>query len=486
MLYSKLRQRIKGIRNNKGVALVVILMVFLVTIILGTSAASIVFSDNMFSIHQKESKQAYYAARSAISVVEAAIIEEVKAQKEKADLVLAASTPEQLIAAQIDYEAVTNRLMGDGADITVLPNVTKDSVRHKIVLSSNQFDIDEDPDEILVDVGYRPDGTYLIEAKATVNGTESKASRILYLNSVPQVKSITQAAIAFKNALYAHQDITSKTSQGSAITTVNGTASWGYGFPKPNLTYGMTGQDSTITQDMYGERGPDQSPTLTSADTMFERIAGSGTLGSGTLPVPKKVSGKNVYDLTAANSGVFTSLDLDGTYNADTTAGDVVLKISYADFTNNVNFKITQGTNHLIIYVVDSVGDGNNLTFEGRSHDTSDPNASHSDIMFILGDGVDKFAQNNIMGKYFYIYAPHSELEIDNNIGGVGSKADQELGLVGAIIANSIYVGNGGTITYKAPNDDLLEDFGDMYASGSAITLTVNTYTESSLSYWLK
>ena len=74
----RLHQRIKRIGNNQGIALVVVLMVFVVSIILGTSAVSMAHNDNLFSQRQENSKQAYYAARSAVTLVEEAVMADRK------------------------------------------------------------------------------------------------------------------------------------------------------------------------------------------------------------------------------------------------------------------------------------------------------------------------------------------------------------------------------------------------------------------------
>ena len=62
-----------SLKNQDGVALVVVIMVFVVMTILGTSAVSMVYSDNVFSTHQEYTKMAQYAARSAVTVVEEAV-----------------------------------------------------------------------------------------------------------------------------------------------------------------------------------------------------------------------------------------------------------------------------------------------------------------------------------------------------------------------------------------------------------------------------
>lgn len=65
-------------KNNKGSILVLVIMIFLVLTILGTSILGFALAENKHAIYYQNKTQSYYIAKSGADVVEAALVEQLK------------------------------------------------------------------------------------------------------------------------------------------------------------------------------------------------------------------------------------------------------------------------------------------------------------------------------------------------------------------------------------------------------------------------
>ena len=444
-------KRMKAINNKSGVAIVVVIMVFVVTTILGASAVSMVYSDNMFSIHQEETKQAQFAARSAVTVVEKAIKDKLADLEESENQLQAAISAYLSAVTEADQtakhaamvaklsarDALADEIFGTPSVDVVLPYDQFDDVDHQVAISgSDEFSIDQGNNiQVSIKKQTGSGNMYRLESLTTVtNGNRTakgKAVRVITIESNPETVSTALPRGWFEDALWAKDTIV----VGNNNDIITG-----------NVTYGNGTAPTALNMSPgYSIRQRDPLEELPPAPIdFFNTIKNGVTLGEKTTNF-YTVSGKNKI-ITQANNGHYTNssgstIDFNDTYTVNTGnagAGDVILRFNYADIdSNNVQFNVS-GVNDLIIYIgsMSSAKDKNNLTFK------SDGGA---DIYLIFEGDATNFAKNNVYGKNLYIYAPNSDLDFKNNIGGEGNGQGV---YQGAMIGKNIKMKNGADIKY--------------------------------------
>ncbi|PKM84155.1 MAG: hypothetical protein CVU86_08715 [Firmicutes bacterium HGW-Firmicutes-11] len=445
-------RRVKSINNRKGVAIVVVILVFVVTTILGASAVSLVYSDNMFSQHQEETKQAQFAARSAVTVVEKAIKDKLADLEEKeqqmndaiADYLTQTEEPALTQKYDIMQEKITTRndlfeeIFGTVLSDVVLPFSTGIGVTHQVAVSgSDQFDIDQG-NIINVSVTKQTDNVYRLESLTTVtNGNRTakgKAIRVITIESNPEIVSTALPKGWFEDALWAKNTIT--VGNNNHVITGNVT----YGIPPAPSAIEMDAGYTIRLRDTEEELPPepiDFFNTLISSNPAIETLDDTITFYSG--------SGNN-KSITQANNAHYTNtsatkIKFDSTYQVNTGStgsGDVILRINYADIDSNKVEFIVSGDNDFIVYIgsMSSAQDKNNVTFKSTGG---------ADIYLIFEGDATNFTKNNIYGSNLYIYAPNSDLDFKNNVGGEGNGQGV---FKGAIIAKSIKINNNADIKY--------------------------------------
>lgn len=494
----KFHQRIKRIGNNQGIALVVVLMVFVVSIILGTSAVSMAHNDNLFSQRQENSKKAYYAARSAVTVVEEAVmakIEELKTQisivQQKAnaynDAIAAGAAPaelaqkaDELATAEAIYDSLHQQIMGTSVKAMILPNSYYAQLTHEVAIDSggDKFDIDDPDTPLPVTISYddTKEGVYRIESEATRNGVKGKAVRILDINSTNTTIHIASEGV-YRGALEALGYIDNGNS-----TVINDSNAY-YG---ENADGQTNGPEIEFNPSSFStEELPEDTVFATPID-YFATITPGVTLTSYPSATPDfystdKVGKKDEYSIDSTNNGSYQSNKLwDRTYNVNTTGGNVILRFNSLSLSsNNVVFDVTGGK-HLIIYIdyVVPFQGSNKMTFKAEGT---------SDVYLILAGDATEFAKNNITGNNVYVYASESTVDFKNGIGGtyLDDKGKEQAGpFIGAIKAKNIKLGNSALFTYTPPN--LNNPSGSEGGSSAADLVLTQLTIDMGSSFWAK
>ena len=466
--------KFERLNNDRGVALVVAIMVFVVMAILGTSAVAIAYSDNIFSIHQEDTKKAQYAARSAVVVVEQAIIKQIEILKGLEDDVDAAiqayenAPAEQrdakkvlMDAAKLTYE----NFLSNDINNRVLPTSGTPTLKHDVVLSED-LETDGNTDTFTVGITYLSSEKFKLSGEAFVGGKKGKATKILNIKKEEITKEALLAVGLFEDALWAFQDIAVDANQ-EFKNKVYGKVSYGKG-PKPKLT--------VIGTVPLPEQPRDPNPTIDTADVAFGKVVTVSALGlrqpADLYDVVKK---DKSYDIGDLSTGKYTSdIVWDGkyTYNVDTSNGDVILMFNKVTITsNNVTFNASGGGS-LYIYVenLSSTASNNNVEFNGTIQNA---NTQKTDIFLYIKTMPTDVAKNNFSGRNLYIYAPTVAINVKNNAENTG-----------AIIAHNISMKNNGTYNYLSPKNNFPTGAGN-YSTEAVFTLQ-SLAVDSGNSHWTK
>lgn len=486
-----LTQRLKKLNNSRGVALVVIIMVLVVTTILGASAVSMVYSDNMFSQHQEETRKAQYAARSAVTVVEKAIadkLEELEAIENQLQAAISAylsSTTEAEVASNLaamqakeaERDSLRDQIFGTASTDIVLPYDTVSDVSHTVqVTSSEEFDVDSGNEfTVTIEKIGTSGNKYRIESLTTLsNGdrtAKGKAVRQIVIESNPVVLSTLLPTGWFEDALWAKDTIT----VGNNNHVIQG-----------NVTFGSGSTPSALEMDPgYHIRKRDPSEELPPAPSAFftTLVSSSPAIGTTTSATFFTPSGSN-KNITTANNAYYNNtitnrIKFNDTYTVNTTTADVIQHIDFAEIdANNVTFNVS-GANDYILYIgnIASPKATNNVTFKATGG---------ADIYLIFDGDASNLVKNNIYGSNLYIYAPNSDLEFKNNIGGEGNGQGT---YTGAIIGKTIKIKNNADIKYqptKPGKNTLFNRTGSSGGGDEDAEATIYHYSPYFSGKWLK
>ncbi len=486
------------LKNQQGMALVFVIVVFIVLVIFTSTVVAIVYSDSELSFEDENGKKAYYAARSAIEATEKAVLDEInELSTEKGtiatslrdeintlneEFVSGVITTEeeydaefelilQSYASQIqDYKNSYNDFVG-----TVLP--FSGTYTHEVTINGFETDFpDFDVTVTTIMAGSSIDA-YRLETQATVKGTTIKVAKWLGA-TIGAEDSITLSSLnqqasgihVFDDAIYSYGDLRFGTGGGAAKAQVIG-----------GITYEgvLTNGDNVVSSSL---------PYHQTTKTADEDIPEPASL----LPVnPDSLQTKGSVlpvTITAANNGYYMgNVQWKENYSVDTNSGDVVLKFTQVTTTKDYSFYVT-GSHDLYIYILDSVNPGVCIDSRASTNNSQVIDcASTTPNTYLIIDqpaGQRDTATNTMnfdMGKNqtimeAYIYAPYTSMEFKNNFDFTGS-----------IVAGGYDIWNKTTITYKEPvNNPPLSD-PDFITADYVIDLAGArevTYTKGS--YWLK
>jgi|GEM_PF-4818562 len=474
-------KRFRNINNNQGVALVIVIMVFVVMTILGTSAVSMVYSDNMFSQQQEDGKKAHYAARAAVASVEQAIHNQVDILDSLQFAMDDAITEWQKDQTNDDKKALMDaavsnyNLLFDEIYDEVLPTTT--ILKHKTKIAES-LETDSVSNEFVVEVQSLGSDNYKLSSVATVNGKKGNAVRVINIKKNDTPKTIQVAVGAFDDALYAYNDI-DVDSDNEDKNKVKGGVTYGKG-PKPVLT--------VVKPNILPDDPRDPNPELKDAKSAFEEIsAGTLTLTPkteiGLHTVTGQGSNKN-YKIDYLNSGYYASnltLNGDYPYNVDTSKGDVILRFDAVVTTTNkpVVFNASGGGN-LIIYIdsLTNSGQGNNFEINGSDETSSGSTTIAKTDIYVFIKTNDAL-KNNFDGNNAFIYAPTSTVQVKN---GTEFK--------GSIVADQILMKNNGEFAHSPSKLDFNPYVDEEEGITTKTLFTIKTLTydpdDPNQNYWTK
>ena len=460
MKFLEMRGKLK---DQKGMALITVIVVFIVAAIFTTTVVAMVYSDSKFSFDDENGKKAYYAGRSAISATEKAILDQINnLAAEKGNIAIGIRADinnlnEQfttgVIATQAEYDAdLESLILSYDSQIQDYKNDYSAFVGKVLPLSGsythnvtiNGFETDS-PD---FDVTVTPIMTggaidaYRLETQAAVNGVTVKVAKWLGA-TIGASDSITLNSLqlqppddhVFDDAIYSYGDL--KFGQGS-------------GDSRAQVTGGITYEGNLTNEDNVVS---DSLPYLQTPQTAASAIPGPASL----LPVdPDTLQTKGSVlpaTITPANNGYYTgNVEWKENYTVDTSSGDVVLKFTQVTTTSSYRFYVT-GSHHFYIYLLDSVNPGVCIDSRTNTNNSTvfDCEAAVPNAYIIIDQPAgQRDASANTMnfdlGKNqttmeVYVYAPYTCLEFKNNFDFTGS-----------IVAGGFDIWNKTVITYRAPD----------------------------------
>jgi hypothetical protein len=481
-----LRDRIMKISNNRGVALVAVVLVFVFLSILTTSVVAMVYSDNMFSQADENQKKAYYAARSAITVVERAIKDQLEELKDLKDILKDKeqdhhSDPSDEArlaweAARDDYETKLAYIRG-----TVLPTSAIGVLTHDVSISSADFETASN--DFTVTVEFLSDEEFRLESSAEVNGQVKTVARLLNIKDEDYTSSInlSQMIGLFDNAIFVQENLKIKNN-----TKVSGDVS----YPPGGFQYAQPIE--FVGPGSLKERTG--SVTLpTPEEFLHETSSYSGV--SGTLPAKTKQDFDNLNkgNITPAANGAYSGKVTlkNTTLNFNAAAGDIIMQFDSVSMDNNTTINVNPGgktvvlhfsflevpgnqtkinvkeNGTLIIYLEDAGEFKNNIKFSCETNE--------AEAYIIISETANMKDKNNFAGNHLYIYAPLSEIDIKNNAV-----------IDGAIISKTLTSdsGSGMTIRYRPPRKNI--QIAETNEGGTILSLQTHSLSFGINSRWLK
>lgn len=503
----KIRSKLK---EQNGMALVAVVLVFVVIMILTSTAVAMVYGDTKFSHDDEKGKQAYYAARSAVEAVEKGMLDELGAVQDAKGAImndmaievnaLNADFEAGLIPTEEEYDLALDAIIasyaGDINDYEALYGDFMDyilpssgSYTHFVTIDG--FDTDSTEFEVVVTPipNTDPDDDYIIDAfkltaTASMDGKESKAVKWVGIRVEPgdtiTLQTLDQdieiVSNLFDNAIYSYGDLTFGEGGGASSAEVIG-----------GIVYEgeLENGDNVSTVPFH------KTPPTAAADIVEP---------SSLLPVAVS----DLQERTTNLESVLTAEDDNGYYKqavkwsgtytvntSDATGGDVVLMFNSVtvDKKNGYQFNVTGG-NNLYIYIYDQKADGVDFTLTTNSNNETPftISSSSSHIYFIIDQPLDQrevetndmefdLGKNKITMDNVYIYAPFTCLSFKNSFDYTGS-----------IVVGGLEIKNNAVVTYKEP-DNNPEGPGEEIFVGEEISIPVSgtdTLTYSGGSYWLK
>lgn len=453
----------RTLKDQQGMALITVIVIFIVVVICTTTVVAMVYSDSKFSFDDENGKKAYYAGRSAISVTEKAILDQINNLATKKGNIATSIRAEVnslnenfangLIATQEEYDAgLESIILSYDSQVQdyqndyfafvgkVLP--LSGSYEHKVTI--NGFETDS-PDFNVTVTPIMAGGSvdaYRLETQATVNGVTVRvakwlgvtigASDYITLNSLVQQPP---KEYVFDDAIYSYGDLKFGQGCGESRAQVSGGITY-----EGNLTNG----DNVVSSSLPYHQSPQTDPSAIPEPASLLPVDPDTLQAKGSV-LPRTI--------TAANNGYYTgNVEWKENYTVDTSSGDVVLKFTQVTTTRCYSFYVT-GNHHFYIYILDSVNPGvciNSRTNTNYSTIFNCEAAIPNAYIIIDQPAGQRDASVNTMnfdlGKNqttmeAYIYAPYTSLEFKNNFDFTGS-----------IVAGRFDVWNKSTITYREPD----------------------------------
>lgn len=400
----------KYIKNEKGMALALVIMVFAVVIIVASTALSISLSQITQSVSTERYEENYYYARSATDTVSTDLINMIDDLYQQSQLLAANPSPSALEVAQYASSRESVEKILEGGNIVVSGIGKKDIVSTITKTTSNGATILE------------------IESVYENEGRSSKAK--------VRLGSITKAPLSL---------------------TMNGTSSaihsWGkmeFGetpvILDGDITYGESLQikKSTTTEDAI------DLPIYTIDIPTVASITASALLNNSSTTI------------TSANNGYHGDLSFINSLVVNTTSGDVILGFSRMYLGNNATITVN-GSGNLYIYLFENaavnygktkIGNKNTDPYifnVGNNFEISNGDASDIPKTYIVSKMIDQDSPNYIasignatkISAYFYL--PGVQFVSLNT-------ASKKIDFTGAIWASDIKMGNNLSLKYKKPN----------------------------------
>jgi len=504
MLTSKMGLKIK---EQQGMALAAVIIIFSLIMILTATMVTAVYSDTKFSADDENGKKAYYAARSAVEVVEKAILKNLgELQDTKGDIIesikdevnelnenFSNGTP----ATEEEYEEDLNAILASySGDVeaykdqykefreNILPGDPDPEYTHTVTIDgfeteSNEFDVvvtpmlDADPDDDILIDGFR------LETEATVNGKtvkvakwvgiEIKAGDEILIETLEKHEATGEHI--FDDAIYSYGNLQfGPGGGGGAVAQVIG-----------GVTYeGEITNGANVSVTPYHKTPPTPKADIIEPSSL---IPGGGEgLQEKTNTLPSNI--------TPASSGYYKqNVTLTGNYNVNTSGGDVILKFSSISVDKKGYSFTISGGNNLYFYLYDEKAYGVDFDSDRNSNNETPFSCSGgSNLYFIIDQPEDQRDPNtNIMsfdlGKNkttmnnMYLYAPFTTVSFKNSFD-----------FTGAIVVGGIDMKNNAKVTYHSPTDDPSDDDDGIFAGDPVVMAISGTDALNYISgsYWLK
>lgn len=499
MLSTKVRQKIK---DRSGMTLAIVIIVFSLIVIMVSTIVTTVYSDSKLSADDENGKKAYYAAHSAIEVVEKAILNNLGELQDAKGAIInnirddVDDLNERFVLGeiteddyQIELEAIIASYSSDIDDFKGMYSDFRDDIlpdadfyTHTVTIDgfetdSDSFDVTVTPipntdpdDDILIDA-------FRLETEATVNNKTTRASKWVGI----QIKSgeeITVETLAqetvtdnhvFDDAIYSYGDLQFGPGGGSAAEVIGGITYEG------NLVNG-----DNVNQIPYHKTPPTEIEDIVEPITIIPRDMTKLQERLTTLPLA----------ISTSNDGYYKqAVTLKGNYTVNTAAGDVVLKFSSISVDKKgYSFTVTGG-NDLFIYLYDQKANGVDFDLNtNTNNETPFTTSGGSKIYFVIDQPVNQrnpatnvmsfdLGKNKITMENVYIYAPFTSLSFNNKFDYSGS-----------IVVGGLDVKNNATVTYHE-TDNNPPTPGDEIFVGDEIVISISgtdSMNYNGGSYWLK
>lgn len=495
----------RKMKDQSGMSLAIVILFFALIVIMTSTVVTVVYSDTKLSADDENGKKAYYAAYSAVEVVEKAILKNLGAlQDKKGEIINSISEEVNELnvsflagdpATEEEYEDELDAILafyaGDVEDYKDMYHAFRDEVLpdsdpyiHTITIEgfetdSNTFDVTVTPilnanpdDDILVDA-------FRLETEATVNNKTIKVSKWLGIE-IKSGDEITLQTLSqeidttnhiFDDAIYSYGDLQFGTGGGSAAAEVIGGITY-----EGNLVNG-----DNVNQTPFRKTPPTAKEDIPEPISIITRDMTLLQERLNTLPLT----------IDKYNDGYYKqAVTLKGDYTVNTAAGDVVLKFTSVSVDKNgYSFTVTGG-NDLFIYLYDQKASG--VDFDLNTNTNNETpftcTSSSSNIYFIIDQPADQrdpatnvmsfdLGKNQITMDNVYIYAPFTSISFKNNFDYTGS-----------IVVGGLDIKNKATVTYREPDNNPVLPGEDVFV-GEEISIPISgtdsmNYTGGS--YWLR
>lgn len=384
-------------KSQKGTALVMVMITFMVVAILGVAVIDVSLGEVKQAVALDKDMRAYYLARSAADATITWIEKEAQGLQDDADALASITDDDEFNAALTAYN---NRLDEFEKIVPVAEGIANGSTATQITGINNV-------DSVGV---YRQGGYILCEAKATVYGQSSTASVRLEQGGTNNVNMETTESVKiplFNEAIYANGDLTVS---GNANDIYDGNALFEGELKKktPNMHGGYSCAKNLTDRD-YKDWNPPTLPNI-------------NPLPSGTL--------------TYLNNGNYGNETLDNkTINIDTGTSpshNVILQFNQLEYKKNSTIRAI-GNGKVFLYINSLNYSGNNAKLSILSSSSNVPN-----IFLIIKTQFRISGNDNLE---CYVYAPKADLQF-------GGSVD----ICGAIIAQNITFNGNVDIDYNAPS----------------------------------
>jgi hypothetical protein len=511
MLTSKIGRKIK---EQQGMALALVIIIFSLIMIFTATMVTAVYSDTKLSADDENGKKAYYAARSAVEVVEKAILKNLgELQDLKGNIInsiknevdeLNENFQNGIPATEEEYEVELDAILASySGDVEaykdqykkfrdyILPGDPDHEYIHTVTIDgfdteSNEFHVvvralfNEDPDDDILIDGFR------LETQATINkktvtvakwvGIQIKEGDEILIEALEQHETTDKHV--FDEAIYSYGDLHFGPGNGAMAEVVGDITYEGDLYNGNKKIDNPTQANVNVTP--YHKTPPTPKGEILEPSSLIPGGVDSLLEKTNTLP----------QNITPSDSGYYKqNVIFSGDYNVDTSEGDVILKFSSIAVDKD-GYKFTiSGGHDLYFYLYDEKASGVDFNTDRNSNNETPFSCSGgSNFYFIIDQPEDQRDPNtNVMsfdlGKNkttmnnVYLYAPFVTISFKNKFDFTGS-----------IVVGGIDIKNNAKVTYHIPSNNPAAP-GDLIFVGDQIEIPISG-TDSlnyvSGSYWLK